>query len=156
MPDAADLPNEIELVFTRHFDAPVALVWRAWTDPAMIAQWWAPEPLKSVVESWDARPGGRIKLVMVGDGAEHPMTGVFDEVVPQTRIVITGKPIDETGEPFATNRMVTTFTPENGGTRVETHASLVAHSPMGRFALQGMTPGYNSALDQLEALLAGG
>jgi hypothetical protein len=51
--------------------------------------------------------------------------------------------------------MATTFTPEGSGTRIETHASLKAHSPLGRFALQGMTPGYNSALDQLERLLAG-
>ncbi len=96
LPNAEDLPTELPLVFTRFLKAPLDLVWRAWTEPEMIAKWWAPEPFTSHVVEWDARPGGHVVLTMLDpDGGEHPMTGVFGEVEPMRRIVLTGEPLDE-------------------------------------------------------------
>ena len=74
-------PAGQQVVFTRVFDAPRELVFRAWTDPKHVARWWGPKEFTNRVGEWDARPGGGIRLDMVGpDGTAYPMGGVFHEV----------------------------------------------------------------------------
>ena len=60
------------------FDAPRALVWQAWTDPTMLAQWFGPRGFTSSVPELDLRVGGALRIVMHGpDGNDYPMKGVF-------------------------------------------------------------------------------
>ncbi len=90
--------SEREIVLTRIFDAPRDLVWKAWTDPSHVAEWWGPRGFETRVTELDLRPGGRWRYVMVGpDGAEYPVTGMFREVVPKERFVTS----DEFDEGFA-------------------------------------------------------
>src|ERR1700728_3834836 len=53
-----------EFVITREFDAPRELVFKAWTDPKYLAQWWGPRGFTNPVCEWDARPGREIYVVM--------------------------------------------------------------------------------------------
>jgi uncharacterized protein YndB with AHSA1/START domain len=80
-----------ELTITRVFDAPRALVWRAWTDPAQIAQWWGPRGVSTPLDliHMELRPGGAANLVMVDDatGEQYPNTGTYLEVVEPERLV---------------------------------------------------------------------
>ena len=75
--------GEGSVVVTRVFDAPRALVWRAWTEPKMLAQWFGPRGFTSSVPELDLRVGGALRIVMHGpDGNDYPMQGVFREIVP--------------------------------------------------------------------------
>jgi uncharacterized protein YndB with AHSA1/START domain len=74
-----------ELDIVRVFDAPVQLVWDAWTDPDQIAAWWGPAGMHTPRESveMDVRPGGVFRLTMVtGAGAEFPSDMRFTVVDP--------------------------------------------------------------------------
>src|SRR5579872_6853405 len=78
-----------ELTITRVFDAPRALVFKAWTDPKHLAQWWGPHTFTNPVCELDVRTGGAFRIVMRGpDGAEHPARGVYGEVKPPERLVM--------------------------------------------------------------------
>jgi uncharacterized protein YndB with AHSA1/START domain len=89
--------SDRELVITRVFAAPRELVWKVWTQPEHIAQWWGPRGFTTAVTEMDFRVGGRSRYVMKGpDGAEYPVCGTFLDIVPLERIVTT----DEFGEDF--------------------------------------------------------
>lgn len=68
----------------RDFDAPVEDVWRAFTDPTILDQWWAPKPWKTNTKSMDFRPGGRWLYYMQGpDGSRHYCLNDYETVVPK-------------------------------------------------------------------------
>jgi uncharacterized protein YndB with AHSA1/START domain len=80
----------------RWFDAPRERVWRAWTDPAELAQWWGPHGYTNPVTETDVRPGGSLRIVMRSpEGTEFPVTGQYLEVDPPSRIVFTDVLSDE-------------------------------------------------------------
>jgi len=60
-----------KLTVIRTFDAPVDLVWRAWTEAELLDQWWAPKPWVSKTKSMDFKEGGKRLYVMVGPGGEE-------------------------------------------------------------------------------------
>src|SRR5258708_36372245 len=57
-------PSEQEVLITRVFDAPRELVFRAWTDPKHLAQWWAPKGCTNNIHEMDVNPGGACRLFM--------------------------------------------------------------------------------------------
>jgi len=87
-----------QFTITRVFDAPRDVVWRAWTDPDEAATWWHPRGIATPRESveLDVRPGGRYRYTMIApDGTEYPTTGVYREITPPERLVMTwGSPGD--------------------------------------------------------------
>lgn len=77
-----------EIVISRTFDAPRALVWQAWTDPKHIMQWWGPKGFSNSACESDLRVGGEFMLNMCApDGNNYPCKGVFHEIVEPERIV---------------------------------------------------------------------
>jgi uncharacterized protein YndB with AHSA1/START domain len=83
---ADDSAREIRLI--RVYDAPVALVWEAWTDPAQVAQWWGPRGFTITTHSRELRVGGTWEYTMHGpDGKDWPNFTRYHEVVPQSRLV---------------------------------------------------------------------
>jgi uncharacterized protein YndB with AHSA1/START domain len=77
-----------EIVITRVFDAPRELVWKTWTDPKHIVNWWGPKGFTSTIHEMDVRTGGAWRLTMHGpDGTDYPNDSVFIEVVKPERIV---------------------------------------------------------------------
>jgi uncharacterized protein YndB with AHSA1/START domain len=84
--------NNEELIITRTFNAPRALVWQAWTDPKHIMQWWGPAGFNNETCESDLRVGGRFQLAMrAPDGNVYPCIGTFREVIEHERIVYDGE-----------------------------------------------------------------
>ena len=76
----------------RTFDAPRAEIWRAWTNPAVAAEWWHPGGMRTPPESVaiDLRTGGSFSYTMIGpDGDEHSATGSYLEVREPDRLAFT-------------------------------------------------------------------
>jgi uncharacterized protein YndB with AHSA1/START domain len=87
-----------ELLITRVFDAPLDKVWKAWTDPDEIKKWWGPAQFTAPSIENDFRVGGKYLYSMQGpDGQEYWSTGVYREIVPMERIVVTDSFADENG-----------------------------------------------------------
>ncbi len=76
-----------ELRFTRTYDAPRALVFAVWTDPAHIGKWWGPEGFTTTTLAMEVEVGGVWDYVMHGpDGTDYPGRGVFTEIVKPERL----------------------------------------------------------------------
>jgi uncharacterized protein YndB with AHSA1/START domain len=148
--------SDRELVLTRLIDAPRVRLYRAWTEPALLRQWFAPLPYTTPVAELDVRPGGANFVVMrAPDGSELPNHGVYLEVIPNERLVFTDayiKAWEPSPKPFMT--AILTFADENGKTRYTarvlhwTAADREAHEKM------GFHQGWGQCADQLAALVA--
>src|SRR6188768_1366167 len=80
---------EPDFVCTRVFNAPRALVFRAFTDADILAQWWGPAGFTNTFQEFAPEAGRMWRFVMHGpDGGEYPMTNEFLEVVPDEKIVL--------------------------------------------------------------------
>ena len=150
--------NNRELTLVRVFNAPRELVFKAWTDEKLLARWWGPKGFTTPVSELDARPGGRINVVMedsqglIQKGSRYPIEGVFEEMVEPERLVYTSSAIMN-GKPIIENRATVTFEEENGKTTltlhvVVTHATAEAEAP-----LAGMEAGWSQSLDKLLELV---
>ena len=149
-------PDKRDLVITRTFDAPRELVFKAWTDPTHVAQWWGPKYFTNPVCELDLRPGGAIRIDMRGpDGVIYPMKGVFRDIVESERIVMTTTAFeDEEGNPQLEVLTTVTFVEHEGKTKLTLHAVVVKAAPGVEGALEGMDEGWNQSLDRLAELLA--
>src|SRR5262245_52411335 len=77
-----------ELVISRVFNAPIELVWEAWTNADHIKNWWGPNGFTNTITKMDMKPGGEWDLVMHGpDGTDYKNKSVFKEVVKYRKIV---------------------------------------------------------------------
>jgi uncharacterized protein YndB with AHSA1/START domain len=77
-----------ELLLTRVLDAPVELVWEAWSQAEHLAQWWGPNGFTNTIEKMEFQPGGAFDMVMHGpDGTDYVNKSVFREVVLHKRII---------------------------------------------------------------------
>ncbi|MCK6451952.1 MAG: SRPBCC family protein [Alphaproteobacteria bacterium] len=86
--DAA--PSKRELVLTRIIDAPREKLYRCWTDPELVKQWFAPRPWTTPRAELDVRPGGTCLVVMCSpEGQDMANPGVYLEVVRNERLVFT-------------------------------------------------------------------
>jgi uncharacterized protein YndB with AHSA1/START domain len=142
----------VEIV--RVFDAPRALVWQAWTDPKMLAQWFGPRGFSSRVPELDARVGGRLRVVMHGpDGSEYPMKGTFREVVAPERLVFSNIAIDNEGKHLLEGLTTVTFAEQGGKTTMTLHTHAVGRVPIAKQMLAGMEVGWTQSIDKLGTLL---
>ncbi len=114
--DALDTTDR-EIVITRLFDAPRELVFKAWTTPAHVAQWWGPRGFTTTIQEMDVRPGGTWRLVMRGpDGTDFKNRIVFVEVERPGLLIYRHEP--EPGTEPVTFQTTVTFADEAGKTRV--------------------------------------
>ena len=107
-----------EIVLTRVFDAPRAMVWEAWTDPKQVVLWWGPKGFMTTIEEMDVKVSGMWRLVMHGpDGIDYPNQNIFTEVVPRERLVyrLTG---GRKGGPMVQIEKIATFEDDADGTLV--------------------------------------
>jgi uncharacterized protein YndB with AHSA1/START domain len=146
-----------ELTLTRVFDAPRDLVYHVWTDPAHVAQWWAPHGFTIPRCELDVRPGGAMRLDMAWpDGTVIPGKGIYHEVVPPERLVFTQTTlIDNDGIPALEVLNTVTFTDLAGKTEVTLHAVVIKAGPEAAFALAGMEQGWTESLERLATHLEG-
>lgn len=79
-----------DLVLTRVMDVPREKLFRAWTEPELMKQWFAPKPWSISQVATDLRGGGASNITMRSpEGQDHPMSGVYLEVVKNEKIVFT-------------------------------------------------------------------
>ena len=85
-------PGDRQIVVTRLFDAPRALVFEAWTKAEHVAHWWDPSGTPLAVCEIDLRPNGAFRFVNRGpDGGEgHSFSGIYREIVPPEKLVFGG------------------------------------------------------------------
>ena len=89
---------ERELFIERIFNAPVELVWQAWTDPEQVKRWWGPQDFTAPVVKIDFKVGGKYFYCMRSpEGQDYYSTGFYREIVPLERIVCTDCFADENG-----------------------------------------------------------
>jgi uncharacterized protein YndB with AHSA1/START domain len=145
-----------ELRLERLIAAPPEAVYRAWTDPDWLRQWFAPLPYTTPVAELDVRPGGSNLIVMRGpDGTDMPNRGVYLEVVPNRRLVFTDAFVsawEPSAQPFMT--VVLDFTPEGDGTRYLVRVLHWTAEARAQHEAMGFHTGWSQCADQLEALLA--
>jgi len=145
----------LEVNFTRVFAAPRELVWKAWTDAAILKEWWGPTNFTNPVCEIDARVGGKINIVMRGpDGQEYPMTGVFTQVKPPERLAFDSGALDEKGDQMFEITNTVNFETVEGGTEVMLHVSVNKYTPVAPKFLAGMDQGWNQSLVRLHVLLS--
>lgn len=147
-----------ELMLTRHIAAPRAALYRAWTEPELLKQWFTPRPWTTPVVELDVRPGGANYILMRGpDGEEFPNRGVYLEVVPNERLVFTDAYVNSAWEPAEKPFMtgIITFADEGAGTRYTARALHWSEADRETHEQMGFHEGWDKATDQLEALLRG-
>ena len=93
-----NVENNRTVTIERIYEAPVALVWKAWTHPEHIANWWGPKGMETKVIEHDFRVGGRWKYTMLmPDGNEFISEGKYSEIIELEKIVTSAdfKPMTE-------------------------------------------------------------
>lgn len=143
-------PTDRELVITRTFDAPRALVWQLFTDPKHLPNWYTgPEGFTMPRCEIDLRPGGSWRYVWRNPkGNEFEASGTYSEVDPPKRFAFVAK-----GPSGEENVHTTTFTEENGRTTVtvrQLFASKASRDQGLPYAKMGTEPNYA----RLDAYLA--
>ncbi|BCH25508.1 activator of HSP90 ATPase [Mesorhizobium sp. L-8-10] len=146
--------SDRELVLSRLIDAPREKVYRAWTDAEILKQWFAPKPWSTPHAELDVRPGGANLVVMSDpDGNEFPNRGVYLEVVPNRKLVITdaySAAWEPSEKPFFT--AVLTFEDEDGKTRYTARALHWSVADRETHEKMGFHEGWGQCADQLEAV----
>jgi uncharacterized protein YndB with AHSA1/START domain len=144
------LPADDQILIVREFDAPRELVFRAWTEPDLVRQWWHAGRGEMTVCEIDLRPGGSWRYVMVTpDGTEVAFHGEYREVAPGERIVQT-----EIYDPFPDAAAVDTleFEDLDGRTRVTMLVQHQLKEHRDAHVESGMEDGLQDALDLLEGV----
>lgn len=151
-------PADRTLILSRTFDAPPALVFKAWTDPALLKQWFVPRPWSIARVENDVRAGGSNLIVMRDpDGNEYPNQGIYLDVIPNERLVFTDAYISAwvpSEKPFMTG--IITFEAADGGRKTKYTARVVHWRVEDREAHEkmGFHEGWGKCADQLAELLA--
>jgi uncharacterized protein YndB with AHSA1/START domain len=148
--------SDRELTLTRIIDAPREKVFRAWTDPELLKQWFAPKPWTTSMAELDVRPGGANLIVMRSpEGEEFPNRGVYLEVVKNERLVMTDA-YTKAWEPSEKPFMTLTVTLEDLGGKTRYTARVMHWTAADRKAHEemGFHTGWAQCADQLAALAA--
>ncbi len=158
----SDTQQTQELVIERVVDAPLERVWEAWTDPEQMKKWWGPKEFTAPTVEIDLKEGGKyLNCMRSPDGQDFWSTGVYREIVPMEKLVLTDSFADERGNvgpgahygmadvPLETEVTVT-FEDQDGKTKLTLrHAGM----PVGEHGSQA-EGGWNESLDKLAASLA--
>ncbi|MGZ7047256.1 MAG: SRPBCC family protein [Methanobacterium sp.] len=158
-------PDKQELFIERKFNAPRDLVWKAWTDPDIFVQWWGPKDFTTPVARMDLRVGGEYFSCMRSpDGQDFCSKGVYREIVPSKRLVMTdsfadkeGNKVSAThyglGEDFPMEMQIKVTLEEEGDkTKLTLKHSDVTN--LSEAELSDMKQGWNESLDKLAEYLA--
>ena len=144
-------PGKQEITSTTVLDAPRELVFRAYTEPKLFAQWWGPRRYRTVIDKFDARQGGEWRVVhKADDGGEHGFRGVHHEVTAPERIVAT---FEYEGVPGHVALQIATFEPLGNKTRLVAHTVFESVMDRDGMVASGMQEGADESMDRLAELL---
>jgi len=146
-------PQNHSIQMTRSFNAPRELVFKAHTDPEMLAQWWGgPDGSTVVIDKIDVRKGGIWRFVQRdADGNEYPFSGVYHEITAPERLVYT---FEFEGMPGHVLLETITFEEQDGKTLMTDVSVFQSIADRDGMIGYGMEEGAGASLDRLEALLA--
>ena len=145
------LPSDRKIEVTRVFDAPRDLVWKAYTDPEAIPQWWGPRRHTTTVDKMDVRPGGAWRYVSRdADGNEYGFHGEYREVVPPERIVCT---FEFEGMPGHASVETLTLVEHDGKTTVTNTSVFDSVEDRDGMLQSGMEEGARESYDRLAEYL---
>ena len=148
-----DADPDVPLVrIVREFDAPPEKVFRAHTDPELVAQWMGPNSVQNRIDSWDCRTGGSWRYVSVHEGEEYGFHGCFHEVRPNELIVQTFT-FEGFPEGVALEKLVLEDL-GNGRTRLTATSLVDSFEGRDAFLASGMEVGVNEGYEKLDELLA--
>lgn len=151
-----------KVLFSRTFDAPPARVWKAWTDPAELRQWWGPNDVDVPECELDPHIGGKIRIVMeAGEamgqykGTRWPMEGAVMEVEPDAKLSFRARAWTEGAEATTAIDQIQelTLTEEGGKTKMDLRVTVLDTGPDAGMAIKGMQYGFNQQFDKLEKFL---
>lgn len=155
-PAAYQPDPRLDLVLERVVDIPPALIWKAWTTPEHLMQWFCPKPWTTVECEIDLRPGGMFRTVMRSpEGVDmEPGEGCYLEIVENERLVWTDalkpgyRPADK---PFFTGMIL--LEPHGTGTKYTAIAVHKDEESAKQHAEMGFLDGWSIVLDQLVAYM---
>ena len=149
------MASEYDLTLTRVLDASLERVWRAWTEQSQIKDWWGPRGATNPTCEWDAKPGGKLNIVMLAGkelgplaGQEWPMDGEFKVVEPLKKLVFTTRAISR-DRSILENLVTVDFKGQGDSTKLTIQIEVTKITPEASSALQGMEQGWNQQLDKL-------
>lgn len=135
----------------REVDAPVAEVFRAYTDPALVIQWMGPRALTMTIAAWDAQVGGIWAFTHTDpDGHAYGFRGVFHDVVPNRSLVRT---FEFDGFPGHVSLERVEFEDLGGRTRILNHTAFQSQEDRDGMVASGMEYGVREGFERLEELL---
>ena len=149
----ANAASDQDLVISRIVRAPRKALWRAWSEPQLLKEWWCPRPWTTEVRAFDMRPGGNFHTFMQGpDGGTSDNPGCFLEVVPESRIAFTSMLTGgwRPATPWMAFSAVITMADEAEGTR---YVATVMHpdkATRDRHDQMGFYDGWNTCITQLD------
>jgi uncharacterized protein YndB with AHSA1/START domain len=145
------------ITVSREFDAPLASVWRAYTEKELLDQWWGPAPWHAETKTMNFAPGGYWLYAMVSpENQKHWGRMNYLGIQHHQSIAIEDGFCDENGNinpamPVSKGSIV--FTPTGRGTRVEFHMTYQEESQLRQIVEMGFEQGISACFDQLDALL---
>ncbi len=148
-----DVDPEVPMIrITREFDAPPAKVFRAHTDPELVAQWMGPRSTQNRIDRWDCRTGGSWRYVSLHEGEEYGFHGCFHEVRPDELIVQT---FTYEGDPdgVALEKLVLEDLGD-GRTRLTSTSLVDSFADRDAFVASGMEVGVREGYERLDEVLA--
>jgi uncharacterized protein YndB with AHSA1/START domain len=150
-----------ELTLTRVFDAPRELVFRAWTDPKMLAKWWGPQGVTNPECEVDGRVGGKIRVVMLAGaelgelaGQRWPMDGEFTVFDSPNKLAFRNQAVDLEGKVLIDGVTTVTFEAEGRKTKMTLHTTAKGMVPQAAQMLAGMEAGWTQSLDKFSSLMS--
>lgn len=144
-------PGKHEVTLIREFDAPRALVFKAFVDPALVPQWWGADSTTTVVDKLEARPGGLWRFVSrEADGTEYAFHGVYHGVNEPERIVYT---FEFEGMPGHVLLETITLEEHDGKTRVIDSSVFQSVADRDGMIEVGMESGAEESYNRMERLL---
>jgi uncharacterized protein YndB with AHSA1/START domain len=134
----------------RTFSAPRELVFRAWTEPQLLAQWSCPRGFTFTEQRGELRIGGAFFARMRSpEGTEHRLRGVYREIVPPERLVFTHCWVDESGTPGPETLVTVSLAERDGRTEMLFHQGIFSSVA----AREGHGQGWSSCFERLTELL---
>lgn len=144
-------PGRQDITSTTVLDAPRELVFKAYTDPKLFAQWWGPRQYTNTIDKFDARPGGQWRVVQrAADGGAHGFHGVHHDVLAPERIVAT---FEYEGVPGHVALQTATFEPLGKKTKLVSQIVFQSIADRDGMVASGMEQGANESMERLAELL---
>ncbi len=145
-------PADSEILITRIFDAPVALVWKAHTDAELIPKWWGPRMLTTVVEKLDLTVGGEWRFTQTDpDGNVYKFFGKFTSIIPNERLSYT---FEYEGMPGKVLEDIIMFEEMGAQTKITILAVFANQEDRDGMINSGMEWGMREGFEQMDELLA--